>query len=228
MSYKIQSGDTLSQIALQQGTSVPALARANSIEDVDVIQAGDTLRIPGRTDAFSPASTGGGGAPPNITGSDAPGSLTGPRSVLPRGSTAPAFGADSSDASSPSGSAWSGGGAQGLDVAKQLAAEGRSYGNVDAYGPVGVNSPTMNCAQYVNAANPDLPASALDLRDMATAGLEPKPGDIVTSAAGSAYGHVGIMGDDGMVYGSQIGTGPAAMPYDQWMSLFPLEGVIPR
>ena len=46
MNYKIKSGDTLSQIALDSGTTVQALARANNITDVDFIRAGDIIEIP--------------------------------------------------------------------------------------------------------------------------------------------------------------------------------------
>ena len=45
--YRIQHGDTLSQIAAAHGTTVDALMRANpQIRDADLIYAGDTLRIP--------------------------------------------------------------------------------------------------------------------------------------------------------------------------------------
>jgi len=44
--YSIKSGDTLSKIAAQYGTSVSALAAANNIKDINKIQAGATLKIP--------------------------------------------------------------------------------------------------------------------------------------------------------------------------------------
>lgn len=62
MSLQIQSGDTLSAIASRFGTSVAALARANGIENVNLILAGDTLKIPG--DA---ASVSGGGRSSALT-----------------------------------------------------------------------------------------------------------------------------------------------------------------
>jgi LysM repeat protein len=50
--YKIQSGDTLSQLSRRFGTSVGELARANGIQNPDLIYAGASLRIPGRSDSF--------------------------------------------------------------------------------------------------------------------------------------------------------------------------------
>jgi LysM repeat protein len=41
--YVVQSGDTLSELALQMGTTVEYLAAANGIADPDVIYAGQTL-----------------------------------------------------------------------------------------------------------------------------------------------------------------------------------------
>ena len=43
---KIRKGDTLSEIAQTFGTTVSELAELNSIEDVDYIRAGDTLKLP--------------------------------------------------------------------------------------------------------------------------------------------------------------------------------------
>ena len=45
-SYEIQWGDTLSQIALNNSTTVEALAQLNGIKDPDRIRAGGTLIIP--------------------------------------------------------------------------------------------------------------------------------------------------------------------------------------
>ena len=45
-SYKIKSGDTLSQIAKAKGTTVAALKKANNIKDVNKIRAGKNLTIP--------------------------------------------------------------------------------------------------------------------------------------------------------------------------------------
>jgi LysM repeat protein len=46
VTYEVQPGDTLSEIAQRFDTTVEALAEANDIEDPDVIFPGDTLRIP--------------------------------------------------------------------------------------------------------------------------------------------------------------------------------------
>ncbi len=55
MSYRIQSGDTLSALAVRFGTTVDALAKANNIANVDLIYTGNTLQIPGQTgDSFEP------------------------------------------------------------------------------------------------------------------------------------------------------------------------------
>jgi LysM repeat protein len=61
--YRIQSGDTLSQLASRFGTSVDALAKANGIQNPDLIYAGASLRIPGRTDSFGGPSGGPSAAP---------------------------------------------------------------------------------------------------------------------------------------------------------------------
>lgn len=44
--YKVQSGDTLSEIAVATGTTVKELADLNQISDVDVIEAGADIQIP--------------------------------------------------------------------------------------------------------------------------------------------------------------------------------------
>ncbi|WP_240358868.1 LysM peptidoglycan-binding domain-containing protein [Myxococcus vastator] len=60
MSYRIRSGDTLSALANRFGTSVSALAKANNIKNPDLIYAGATLKIPGRSDDFQ--ASGGAAA----------------------------------------------------------------------------------------------------------------------------------------------------------------------
>jgi LysM repeat protein len=52
--HRIQSGETLSQIARQFHTTVDALAKANGISDPNKIAAGADLQIPGSTDGFDP------------------------------------------------------------------------------------------------------------------------------------------------------------------------------
>ncbi|MFY0524712.1 LysM peptidoglycan-binding domain-containing protein [Archangium gephyra] len=60
MAHKIRPGETLSGIAQRYGTTVSALARANNIANPNVIRAGATLNIPGRSDSFAAPSGGGG------------------------------------------------------------------------------------------------------------------------------------------------------------------------
>lgn len=73
MSYRIQSGDTLSALARRFGTTVQALARANNIQNVDLIYAGAQLQIPGRSDSFQRPSAGS--APPSAPASAPSGSV---------------------------------------------------------------------------------------------------------------------------------------------------------
>ncbi|MFT3836463.1 MAG: transglycosylase SLT domain-containing protein [Myxococcaceae bacterium] len=55
--HRIQSGETLSQLARRFGTSVAELAKANGISDPDKIYAGHTLNIPGKNDGFDQKKT---------------------------------------------------------------------------------------------------------------------------------------------------------------------------
>jgi LysM repeat protein len=50
-SYTVRSGDTLSAIAARNGVSVDQLARANQIDNPNMIFVGDVLRMPGRSGA---------------------------------------------------------------------------------------------------------------------------------------------------------------------------------
>ncbi|QSQ11529.1 LysM peptidoglycan-binding domain-containing protein [Myxococcus landrumensis] len=79
MSYRIQSGDTLSALAKRHGTTVNALMEANpQIKNADLIYTGDTLKIPGATDGFDAAP---GRKGPNLTGGmENPSSISGPDS----------------------------------------------------------------------------------------------------------------------------------------------------
>jgi murein DD-endopeptidase MepM/ murein hydrolase activator NlpD len=56
-SYTIKSGDTLSAIAAQLGTSVDALARENGIQDPSRIAVGQVLKVPGTVGAASASPT---------------------------------------------------------------------------------------------------------------------------------------------------------------------------
>jgi LysM repeat protein len=65
MSYRIQSGDTLSALARKNGTTVSALMQANpQIKNANLIYAGAQLNIPGRSDDFKPTKPGPGGSTP--------------------------------------------------------------------------------------------------------------------------------------------------------------------
>ena len=57
-SYTVQPGDTLSEIAARHGTSVSALAAANSLTEPDRIVAGRTLTLPGSGGGSGAAATG--------------------------------------------------------------------------------------------------------------------------------------------------------------------------
>jgi LysM repeat protein len=58
--YRIKSGDTLSQLAQRNGTTVSALAKANNISNPDMIIAGKTLEIPDGMDRGGGAAAPGG------------------------------------------------------------------------------------------------------------------------------------------------------------------------
>ena len=54
-SLKIKSGDTLSQIAKKQGTTVKAIVAANpSITNANMIKVGQTIKIPSNTRTTNP------------------------------------------------------------------------------------------------------------------------------------------------------------------------------
>jgi LysM repeat protein len=84
--YRIQRGDTLSQLAQKHGTSVSALAKANNISNPDLIIAGKTLQIP---DGMERGGATRGGAAP--MGGAAP---TGGAAAPTGGAAAPTGGAD--------------------------------------------------------------------------------------------------------------------------------------
>jgi LysM repeat protein len=85
MQIGIKSGDTLSALAQQHGTSVDALMKANpKIKDANLIYAGDTLNIPGKSDSFSPS----GGSPRGMSGPG--GDSFSPSGAAPTGAVGPA------------------------------------------------------------------------------------------------------------------------------------------
>ncbi|HEY8576840.1 MAG TPA: LysM peptidoglycan-binding domain-containing protein [Devosia sp.] len=60
--YTIRPGDTLSEIAASNNTTVSALMQANpGISDSDEIYAGDTIAVPGGSGSSSPSQTGSSG-----------------------------------------------------------------------------------------------------------------------------------------------------------------------
>ncbi|HVE81377.1 MAG TPA: LysM peptidoglycan-binding domain-containing protein [Myxococcales bacterium] len=90
MSYQIKSGDTLSQLAQRFGTSVSALQKANpKITNPDLIYAGDSLNIPGKSDTFGGGSRGGmsgaGGDSFQPGGASPTGGASAPTGPMPKG-----------------------------------------------------------------------------------------------------------------------------------------------
>ncbi|MCY1046645.1 LysM domain-containing protein [Corallococcus sp. bb12-1] len=81
MSYRIQSGDTLSALAKRYNTSVGDLMKANpDIKDKNLIYAGKSLNIPGSKDSFEPGTSGSSGskAGGGTGGSSGAGNVTAP------------------------------------------------------------------------------------------------------------------------------------------------------
>jgi LysM domain/NlpC/P60 family len=91
MSYRIQSGDTLSGIAKRYNTSVSALMKANpQIKNADLIYAGKSLNIPGSKDSFEPAKGGKPGSKPgSSTGSSGTNGTQGSQATGTNGGKAP-------------------------------------------------------------------------------------------------------------------------------------------
>ena len=63
--YRIQRGDTLSELAARFGTTVRQLARTNRIANPDLIITGHTLQVPGAPAAKKPASSFQRARPPD-------------------------------------------------------------------------------------------------------------------------------------------------------------------
>src|ERR1043165_3888138 len=62
--HRIAAGETLSGLAQKYGTSVSALQQANpKITNPDLIIAGDSLKIPGKSDGFGASPRGGMSGP---------------------------------------------------------------------------------------------------------------------------------------------------------------------
>jgi LysM repeat protein len=197
--YSVKSGDTLSQIAQRMGSTVQKLARVNDIEDPNLIQVDQKLKVPGQRDEFNPTqSVQPAGGPASLTGEAAPGG--------------------GSNASSSA----------ALDRAKSLIGRAYGDPAGASGEAVGPNSPFMHCAQFVNAVYPDLPPRAPELTDMAQPGVEPKPGDVLCSDQPAPWGHVGIMGENGTVIHSIPGAGVHESSLAQFEASSPVTGVIPR
>jgi LysM repeat protein len=217
--YSVRSGDTLSHIAQRSGTTVDKLAKTNNIENVDQIQAGQKLQIPGQKDEFSTEGAKGTGGP----------ALTGETksadAASPAGESQGAGATDSATGVQPAGGADS---ADALERARGLI--GREYGDpAGASGEaVGPDSPFMHCAQFVNAVYSDLPPRAPELEQMATPGLEPKAGDVIASKEPAPWGHVGIMTEKGTVIHSIPGAGVHESSREEFEAYSPISGVIPR
>jgi murein DD-endopeptidase MepM/ murein hydrolase activator NlpD len=56
MNYKIQQGDSLSKIGKKYNVSVADLAKANNIDNINLITTGKTLIIPGAKEDKTPAA----------------------------------------------------------------------------------------------------------------------------------------------------------------------------
>jgi len=81
MAYRIRAGDTLSALAQRFKTSVQALAKANNIQNVDLIFTGATLKIGGASGDSFQRSAGPGGSsaasgPSSVSSSEFGGSAT--------------------------------------------------------------------------------------------------------------------------------------------------------
>jgi murein DD-endopeptidase MepM/ murein hydrolase activator NlpD len=217
--YSVRSGDTLSQIAQRSNTTVDQLAKTNDIENVDQIQAGQQLRIPGQKDEFTTEGAQGVGGPA-LTGQ-----TQSPDAATPVGETQGAGGTDAGMGAQPAGGTDT---TQALDTARGLI--GREYGDpAGASGEaVGPDSPFMHCAQFVNAVYSDLPPRAPELEAMSTPGLEPKAGDVLASTSPAPWGHVGIMTEKGTVIHSIPGVGVHESSLAEFEASSPVTGVIPR
>lgn len=65
--YTVQPGDTLYRISLRFGVSVQALAQTNSIANINLIYAGQTIRIPGVAGPGPQPTSQPGGTPSSYT-----------------------------------------------------------------------------------------------------------------------------------------------------------------
>lgn len=121
--YRIQRGDTLSQLAQRNGTTVSALAKANNISNPDLIIAGKTLQIPDGMERGG--ATRGGAAPAAPTarptgGTAAPGAAADPHAGHTH-AEGPVTSTSTARGGIHAGKGW--GGSEGVaDAAKEIAA----------------------------------------------------------------------------------------------------------
>ncbi len=178
--YRIASGDTLSQLAQRFHTTVGALAKANNIKNPDLIYAGNTLKIPGRSDTFEPGRSSSGGARP----------------------ASPASPVDSG-ANLPTGA----GGSRALADAGRAAAMGMGGYNSQGLCATGVSRAIQNVYGFHvsgngNQIDDNLPRDKFKQVNMSLEDALKIPGLVLTwektpSAAGSIYGHTAITSGDG-------------------------------
>lgn len=96
--YSVRSGDTLSHIAQRTGVSVQEIAKANGIADVNKIQSGQQLKIPGQSDQYVGGAAKAGAPAGDASSADALGrarSLVGRAYGDPAGASGEAVGPDS-------------------------------------------------------------------------------------------------------------------------------------
>jgi cell wall-associated NlpC family hydrolase len=210
MIYNVRSGDTLSQLSQRFGVSVNKLARTNDIQNPNVIQTGEALKVPG-TSTQAPVT------PTQST----PGSTDGYDSGQARGADFaqqynPAGGTEQVSPSAPSGSA------EGVvDKAKSMMGTPYNYpwdrsfsgGGVDPNG-LGLRGAdgSIDCSQLTSLAyGGKLPADSVTQGQM-----EPKlsvdeaqAGDVICfdEHGDGTASHVGIADGQGNVVHASSFTG---------------------
>jgi cell wall-associated NlpC family hydrolase len=215
MIYNVRSGDTLSQLSQRFGTSVGALARANNIQNPNVIQTGEALKVPG--------TSGPGTSSPSTP---APGATDGYDAGQARGSQfAQQYspnGVNGAAETQPVGAPSTGGAGQAaVDKAKSMMGTPYNYpwdrsfsgGGVDPNG-LGLRGPdgSIDCSQLTSLAyGGKLPADSVTQGQM-----EPKvpmdqvqAGDVIAfdeHGTGTAS-HVGIADGHGNVVHASGFTG---------------------
>ncbi|SEU38235.1 LysM peptidoglycan-binding domain-containing protein [Stigmatella erecta] len=185
--YRIRPGDTLSALAGRFNTSVSALARANNIANPNLIIAGKTLRIPGRTDSFEPAKGGGTRGGGNTGGTKGGGKVEGGAGAGAPGGATPAM--------------------RKLANAGRAAAMGMGGYNSQGLCATGVSRAIQNAFGFKvwgngNQIDNNLPRDKFKQVNMPLSEALKIPGLVLTwektsSKAGSIYGHTAITTGDG-------------------------------